>query len=82
VRHLNGSFEGLDLDDEMGRCMRSVSQGGGGSETNLDTGGFVQLVCLHVHDVAGLAVNTPRMLTIHMFCLFKKRWGGVGGYAL
>jgi hypothetical protein len=37
--------------------------------TNLDTCGFVQLVRFHVHDIARLTIDTPRMFFIRMFCL-------------
>jgi hypothetical protein len=40
--------------------------------TNLDTGGFVQLVRFHVYNIARLAINTPRNLSIRMFCLERK----------
>ena len=42
-------------------------------ETHLDTCGFVQLVRFHVYDFSRLAIDTPRMLPVRMFCLQKKK---------
>ena len=52
----------------MRRGTRGRGRGGVGG-TNLDAGGFVQLVRFHVYDLARLAIDTPRMLSIRMFCL-------------
>jgi len=54
------------------QCFAAYMRGGGAGGTNLDTGGFVQLVRFHVHNIARLAIYTPRMLSIRMFCLEKK----------
>ena len=58
-----------------GRGRRSVSDASGGKfrglveGTNLDTGGFVQLVRFHIYNLTCLTIDTPRMFSICMFCL-------------
>jgi hypothetical protein len=53
--------------------LAAANPGGEWEGTNLDTGGFVQLVRLHVHDLTRLSIDTPRMFSIRMFCLEKKK---------
>ena len=51
--------------------------------TNLDTGRFVQLVRFHVYNFPRLAIDTPRMLSVRMFCLdvtkLERKRGGADG---
>lgn len=78
-QHLDGGFEGLNLHkirNGRGRLVSDASRGKSGGEwegTNLDTGRFVQLVRFHVHNITRLAIDTPRMFSIRMFCLEKKK---------
>ena len=64
----NGGGRGLVSD-------ASVAKSGG---TNLDTGGFAQLVRFHVQDITRLAIDPPRMLSICMFCLEKLKLKDMG----
>jgi hypothetical protein len=63
----------------MGEGRRLVSDASDGKSrgewegTDLDTGGFVQLVRFHVHDITRLTIDTPRMFSICMFCLEKNK---------
>ncbi len=44
-------------------------------ETDLHAGGLVQAVLLHVDDLAGLAVDAPRVLAVGVFCLSHNQYG-------
>jgi hypothetical protein len=52
--------------------LATANPGGEWEGTNLDTGGFVQLVRFHVHNITRLTIDTPRMFSVRMFCLEKK----------
>ena len=55
--------------------VSNASDGKSGDEwegTNLDAGGFVQLVRFHVYDITRLTVDAPRMFPVRMFCLENK----------
>jgi hypothetical protein len=53
--------------------LATANPGGEWEGTNLDTGGFVQLVRFHVHDITRLTIDTPRMFSVRMFCLEKEK---------
>ena len=53
--------------------LATAKSGGEWEGTNLDTGGFVQLVRFHIYNLTRLTIDTPRMFSIRMFCLEKKK---------